>query len=125
MLRYPVRPWVGPVLVSIFAAFLRFFRLKTPPSLVFDETYYVKQGYSLLELGYEGRWAEDWDDNFAAGDFSGLSAEADYVVHPPVGKWLIAFGKIGRASCRACGQCAVGSAPSSGRRCSVQRRVRS
>ena len=92
MLRYPVRPWVGPVVVSIFAAFLRFFRLKTPPSLVFDETYYVKQGYSLLELGYEGRWAEDWDDNFAAGDFSGLSSEADYVVHPPVGKWLIAFG---------------------------------
>lgn len=91
-LRYPVRPWVGPTLVTLFAAFLRFFRLSTPGSLVFDETYYVKQAYSLLTLGYEGRWAEDSDSAFATGDFSGLSTDADYVVHPPVGKWLIAIG---------------------------------
>ena len=92
VLRSPVRTWVGPALVSLFAGFLRFFRLGTPDSLVFDETYYVKQAYSLLQLGYEGSWAEDWDDNFAAGDFSGLGPEADYVVHPPLGKWIIALG---------------------------------
>jgi len=92
MLRYPVRPWLAPALVTIVAGFLRFFRLGTPRELVFDETYYVKQAYSLLALGYEGRWAEDSDAPFAAGNFSGLQTEADYVVHPPLAKWLIAAG---------------------------------
>lgn len=90
--RYPVRPWIGPVLVTLFAGFLRFFRFGTPGSLVFDETYYVKQAYSLLTLGFEGRWADDVDGDFASGDYSGLRSDADYVVHPPVGKWLIAAG---------------------------------
>src|SRR5690625_6386511 len=93
MLRYPVRPWVGPVLVSIFAAFLRFFRLKTPPSLVFDETYYVKQGDSLLGLGYEGRWAGGWGGYFAAGGFSGFRAGGGHVVQPPVGELVIGLGR--------------------------------
>jgi len=92
MLRRPVRQWVGPVVVTLIAGFLRFFRLGTPRELVFDETYYVKQGFSLLTLGYEGNWADGADDAFASGDFFDLEREADYVVHPPLGKWLIAIG---------------------------------
>lgn len=88
----PRRGWIGPIAVTIFAAIWRFVRLGVPRELVFDETYYVKQAYSLLALGYEGRWAEDANEGFVVGDYSGLSADADYVVHPPVGKWLIAFG---------------------------------
>ncbi len=89
------RSWVGWAVaagIAAFAAVLRLVHLDRPGRLVFDETYYVKQAYSLLVLGYEGVWAEDWDDSFAAGNFSGLSAEADYVVHPPLGKWMIAAG---------------------------------
>lgn len=84
--------WLGPVLVSVLAFVLRAVRLDRPHELVFDETYYVKQAYSLLRLGYEGRWAEGADELFAAGDTSALLAAADYVVHPPLGKWLIAAG---------------------------------
>ncbi|MDD9208095.1 phospholipid carrier-dependent glycosyltransferase [Georgenia sp. 10Sc9-8] len=84
--------WVGPLLVTALAAVLRLVNLEHPGHLVFDETYYVKQAYSLLVLGYEGRWADDVDPAFAAGDTSGLSTDPDYVVHPQVGKWMIAIG---------------------------------
>lgn len=84
--------WVGPLLVTALAAVLRLVGLDRPGRLMFDETYYVKQAYSLLQLGYEGTWSEDADEDFARGDVSGLSDEASYVVHPQVGKWLIAIG---------------------------------
>ncbi|HLS49871.1 MAG TPA: phospholipid carrier-dependent glycosyltransferase [Actinomycetaceae bacterium] len=84
--------WVGPLLVAGLAGVLRLVNLAHPDRLMFDETYYVKQAYSLLQLGYEGTWADDADEQFRDGDFSALSADAAYVVHPQVGKWLIAIG---------------------------------
>ena len=33
--------WAGPLLVTLFGGFLRFYRLTTPHAVVFDETYYV------------------------------------------------------------------------------------
>ncbi|MFH5824440.1 phospholipid carrier-dependent glycosyltransferase [Georgenia sp. AZ-5] len=84
--------WLGPLLVTAVAAVMRLVGLNHPGRLIFDETYYVKQAYSLLTLGYEGQWAEDSDPAFARGDYSGLSTEADYVVHGSVGKWMIAVG---------------------------------
>jgi dolichyl-phosphate-mannose-protein mannosyltransferase len=84
--------WLGPALVAAFAAVLRLAYLDRPARLVFDETYYVKQAYSLLVLGYEGDWNEEPDERFAAGDYSDLQTTADYVVHPSVGKWMIAAG---------------------------------
>lgn len=87
-----IRTWIVTTLVTALAGVLRLVHLGRPSRLVFDETYYVKQAYSLLHLGYEGTWAEGSDPQFAAGDFSGLSPVADYVVHPGVGKWMIAAG---------------------------------
>jgi dolichyl-phosphate-mannose-protein mannosyltransferase len=84
--------WLWPLAVTLLAGALRFWRLGTPHELVFDETYYVKQGWSLLQLGYEGKWADGADELFAAGDGSALGTVAEYVVHPPVGKWVIALG---------------------------------
>ncbi|SEE94915.1 dolichyl-phosphate-mannose--protein mannosyltransferase [Ruania alba] len=84
--------WVGALLVTAIAGVLRLVHLERPGRLVFDETYYVKQAYSLLTLGYEGDWNEEPNENFAAGDFSDLQDSADYVVHPGVGKWMIAVG---------------------------------
>ena len=84
--------WIGALLVTAVAGVLRLVHLERPARLVFDETYYVKQAYSLLTLGYEGDWNEEPDENFAAGDFSDLNPTADYVVHPSVGKWMIAIG---------------------------------
>ena len=86
--------WLGPVLAAVLALVLRVVNLRHPHALVFDETYYVKQATSLLELGYEGEWPDDYDARFVAGDLSGLSTTADYVVHPPLGKWLLALGQL-------------------------------
>ncbi|MGC0142810.1 dolichyl-phosphate-mannose--protein mannosyltransferase [Pseudactinotalea sp. Z1732] len=84
--------WVVALVVAALAAVLRLVHLDRPGRLVFDETYYVKQAYSLLALGYEGVWNEDADSAFEVGDFSDLNPQADYVVHPPLGKWMIALG---------------------------------
>ncbi|PWD51957.1 phospholipid carrier-dependent glycosyltransferase [Serinibacter arcticus] len=84
--------WIAALAVTAVAAVLRLVALDRPARVVFDETYYVKQAYSLLTLGYEGDWADEQDEAFAAGDYSGLSETPDYVVHPPLGKWLIAIG---------------------------------
>lgn len=90
--------WIAPLAVAAVAGVLRFVRLDHPGRLIFDETYYVKQAYSLLSMGYEGRWGgedderADIDVRFSAGDTSDLTERPDNVVHPPLGKWLIAIG---------------------------------
>lgn len=84
--------WLGPALVAALAGVLRLVGLGHPHELVFDETYYVKQAYSLLRHGFEARWSDGADELFAAGDTSALLEAAEYVVHPPLGKWLIAAG---------------------------------
>jgi dolichyl-phosphate-mannose-protein mannosyltransferase len=77
--------------VGALAAALRFIGLSQPKDLVFDEVYYARGAYSLLHLGYEGRWGPP-TSAFVTGDFSGLDTHADFVVHPPLGKWMIAVG---------------------------------
>ncbi|VTR78689.1 dolichyl-phosphate-mannose--protein mannosyltransferase [Cellulomonas hominis] len=84
--------WLWPLAVTLLGGVLRFWDLGRPHELVFDETYYVKQAYSLLTQGFEGQWGDDANAGFVAGDASALRTSAEYVVHPPVGKWLIALG---------------------------------
>jgi dolichyl-phosphate-mannose--protein O-mannosyl transferase len=76
----------------VIAAVLRLYDLAYPQSLVFDETYYVKDAYALTHLGYEGTWGTGSDASFIKGDHSGLSSDPSFVVHPPLGKWLIGLG---------------------------------
>src|SRR6202023_297700 len=45
--------WIGPLLVTAFAAFLRFNRLSVPNAVIFDETYYAKDAWSILKHGVE------------------------------------------------------------------------
>ncbi|MFI7588755.1 dolichyl-phosphate-mannose--protein mannosyltransferase [Spongisporangium articulatum] len=88
--------WTAVLAVTTLGGLLRFWRLDQPHTLVFDETYYVKQGVSYLRAGYELAWigeAKDIDPKFAAGDMNVFKDSPDYVVHPPVGKWMIAFGE--------------------------------
>jgi len=90
------RSWLPLLVVVALGGFLRFFQLGRPHQLVFDETYYVKQGYSLLLHGVELRndsALEKPDDLFTAGTPDVFGASGDFVVHPPVGKWMIAFGE--------------------------------
>jgi dolichyl-phosphate-mannose--protein O-mannosyl transferase len=93
---YPpsLRLWflLVPVLTAVAGGVLRFVRLETPHKLVFDETYYVKDAYSYLVSGYERAWPDKANDSFNAGNPGVLLNSPEYVVHPPVGKWMIAAG---------------------------------
>lgn len=90
--------WLGPLLVTIFAGFLRFDRLGTPRAVVFDETYYAKDAYALLKFGYEHSWVREpeelADKLFLNGKADQIWADGgSFIAHPPAGKWLIAIGE--------------------------------
>ncbi|GER23832.1 dolichyl-phosphate-mannose--protein mannosyltransferase [Zafaria cholistanensis] len=91
--RFGAWGWIVPLAVALLAGILRFWNLGHPHALIFDETYYVKDAYSLLQSGYERQWPQDANDAFTAGSPAPLDAAA-YVVHPPLGKWLIAAGML-------------------------------
>ncbi|MDO8338697.1 MAG: phospholipid carrier-dependent glycosyltransferase [Microcella sp.] len=84
----------APTLVLGVAAATRLIGLDEPATLVFDETYYVKDALSLLQLGYEGRWPDGANEGFAAGAPGSPGSEAAFVAHPPLGKWIIALGLL-------------------------------
>jgi dolichyl-phosphate-mannose--protein O-mannosyl transferase len=83
---------VGLWLVLALASVLRFWDLGYPHKLVFDETYYVKDAFTLSRLGYEGSWPDKANASFEAGQVNVFSADPSYVVHPPLGKWIISLG---------------------------------
>ena len=84
------RWWIW--LIVLLAAVLRFFDLGYPSKLVFDETYYVKDALSLTATGFEHDWPAGADDLLAAGKVPVFSASGSFVVHPPLGKWIIGAG---------------------------------
>lgn len=84
--------WLGPLIVAAVAGVLRFWNLGRPGTLVFDETYYVKQAYTLLVAGFDAAWPDDPNPSFESGNMDIWEDRADYVVHPPVGKWMMALG---------------------------------
>ena len=61
--------------IILTAAYLRFFNLGSPKELVFDEVYYVNGAQDYLRDGVETN-----------------AGKAEFIVHPPIGKWLIASG---------------------------------
>jgi dolichyl-phosphate-mannose--protein O-mannosyl transferase len=71
---------------------MRFINLSSPSTLVFDETYYVKDAYTLGQFGSERIWPEDANASFEAGNPDVFTDVASYVVHPPLGKWVIWLG---------------------------------
>ncbi|GAA0398628.1 phospholipid carrier-dependent glycosyltransferase [Microbispora corallina] len=94
----PLWGWLGPLIVTVFAGFLRFDRLGVPRAVVFDETYYAKDAYALLRFGVERKFAADADKLMLAGRTDiftscGQDPYCGYVTHPPLGKWMIAVGE--------------------------------
>ena len=85
--------WGGPLLVTLFGGFLRFYRLGVPHWIVFDETYYVPDAYSILRHGVELNHVKNVKALLAQGSTHILTGSGEYVVHPPLGKVLIAVGE--------------------------------
>ena len=67
--------YVGIYAIAAIGFLLRIINLGLPKGLIFDEVYYVDGARDLLAYGVE---------------VDGSTAE--FIVHPPVGKWLIAAG---------------------------------
>ena len=66
---------IAPLVIALASFILRLFNLASIKSLIFDEVYYVDGARDFLKYGVE---------------VSG--SQPEFVVHPPVGKWMIASG---------------------------------
>ena len=69
--------WLVTGVVVAIAAILRLVGLTHPKGYIFDEVYYPTDAWDMLQHGVE------WDEK---------NNGPAYVVHPPLGKWLIALG---------------------------------
>jgi dolichyl-phosphate-mannose-protein mannosyltransferase len=87
--------WLAPLAITLLAGYLRFNRLSIPggkastlqqlcngaggpKACVFDEVYYTHDAWSLFHHGVE---------------LNTTNNGPGYVVHPPLGKWMIALGE--------------------------------
>jgi dolichyl-phosphate-mannose-protein mannosyltransferase len=66
---------IAPILIALASFVLRIINLGIPKGFVFDEVYYVDGARDFLKYGVE---------------VDGSNPE--FIVHPPVGKWLVASG---------------------------------
>jgi dolichyl-phosphate-mannose--protein O-mannosyl transferase len=83
--------WVVTGVITAIAGIVRLVELDRPGHIIFDETYYAPNAYALTRFGVEWNVAEG-----GAHPVDGAPVLADgaaYVVHPPLGKWLIAVGE--------------------------------
>ncbi|MDN3496015.1 phospholipid carrier-dependent glycosyltransferase [Planococcus sp. APC 4015] len=84
--------WLAPLLVTLVAGILRVWNLGHPHTLVFDETYYVKDAWTQWSLGFSASWPDEADARFVAGETGIFDATGSFVVHPPLGKFFIGAG---------------------------------
>ena len=84
--------WFVTIAISLVAFVIRLIGLGYPTTLMFDETYYAKDAWALLNLGYEANWTGG-DLQISQGNPDGMGTTGSFIVHPPVGKWIIASGE--------------------------------
>ena len=91
------RGWLGPSSPSLSPPRCEC-RTWPPRAFAFDETYYAKDGISLLQFGNEQQFVKDANDIILNSDgnpwtVNPFAGGPEYVVHPPFGKWVIAAGE--------------------------------
>jgi dolichyl-phosphate-mannose-protein mannosyltransferase len=72
--------WVLPLAIAGIALLMRLWRITRPDAKVFDEAYYPHDAWNLLKHGVEL-------------DSNSHDRVPGFVVHPPLGKWMIAVGE--------------------------------
>ncbi|HWU22703.1 MAG TPA: phospholipid carrier-dependent glycosyltransferase [Nocardioides sp.] len=94
--------WLAPIGVALVAFGLRLWHLGTPRLFAFDETYYAKDAWSLINNGYietykadaDGHPKTDINADILAGHVHHVwTGDPSLAVHPDVGKWLIGLGE--------------------------------
>ncbi|WP_314222170.1 dolichyl-phosphate-mannose--protein mannosyltransferase [Streptomyces zaehneri] len=87
--------WGGPLLITLLAGVLRFWHLGSPKAVIFDETYYAKDAWAVVHRGFEVNWDKNANDVIlSSGGHVTIPSDAAYVVHPPVGKYVIGLGEL-------------------------------
>jgi dolichyl-phosphate-mannose-protein mannosyltransferase len=90
----PFIGWSASIGVALLALFLRLWHLGKPHVFEFDETYYAKDAWSMANFGYVRDYTEKANDNILNGQVTGQwKDDPSMIVHPEVGKWLIALGE--------------------------------
>jgi dolichyl-phosphate-mannose-protein mannosyltransferase len=85
--------WLGALAVAGLAFLLRWWHLGSPHEISFDETYYAKDAWSLLNHGHVLDYVDKADERILDGETDALwKDQPSMVVHPEVGKWVIALG---------------------------------
>lgn len=92
-LRTLLGSWYTSAALAVLSAALRLPNIGWPKTLVFDETYYAKDAYSLLNFGYERAFVDGANEQIVAGNLDVFTEAPAFVVHPPLGKWMIAIGE--------------------------------
>ena len=86
--------WIGPIGIAVLAFVLRVWNVGYPNAFVFDETYYAKDAWSLLQHGYVQEFTEGANAQITQGNLAGImTGEPSWIVHPDGGKWVIALGE--------------------------------
>jgi dolichyl-phosphate-mannose-protein mannosyltransferase len=86
--------WATATVLAMLALFLHVWNLGRPNRFLFDETYYAKDAWALLHHGYVTDYVAGADKKIIAGQTTGLFKDGpSMVVHPEVGKWVIALGE--------------------------------
>lgn len=90
----PFWGWAWAIVIAALAFVARRFRLGDPHEFSFDETYYAKDAWSLLNHGWIRTYVEDADAAILDGRTTDQwTSDPSMAVHPDVAKWLIALGE--------------------------------
>lgn len=93
-LRDSFQSWMLTLGITLFAFVLRIWNLAHPHKVMFDETYYAKDAWAIMQHGVEMEWAENANDAILTGDWRSVMLESgDFIAHPPLGKILIGLGE--------------------------------
>ena len=101
---FPGAGWILPLVITVIGGLLRFWNLGRPDRVVFDETYYAKDAWSMYVYGWEHTWQPQADPALAGSGSGRFGAHGtvlfgcsptcpEFVVHPPAGKWVIGLGE--------------------------------
>lgn len=86
--------WLAPIGVMFLAFTLRVWNLGNPNRLLFDETYYAKDAFSLTKFGYAQDYVDKANTQVVQGHLHNLwTGLPTQIVHPDGGKWVIALGE--------------------------------
>jgi dolichyl-phosphate-mannose-protein mannosyltransferase len=90
----PLIGWSASIGVALLALFLRLWHLGKPHVFEFDETYYAKDAWSMANFGYVREYTDKANEHILNGQVTGQwKDDPSMIVHPEVGKWLIALGE--------------------------------